>query len=201
MSVLRVVLFLGALWLPVAADAAKNILVFGDSLSAGYGIAAEKSWPSLLRQELKHAHPGFDVINASISGETTLGGRERVTNALKQHRPAIVIVELGANDGLRGYKTTDMEANLDEIIRQIKRSRAKVLLVGMKLPPNYGKPYVTEFENVFERLAKKHRIALLPFLLEGVPPEQFQADNLHPTADAQPRIMQNVLQKLAPMLR
>lgn len=154
-----------------------------------------------MRQELKHAHPGFDVINASISGETTLGGRERIAGALKQHRPAIVIVELGANDGLRGYRTADMEANLDEIIRQTTRARAKVLLVGMKLPPNYGKPYVTEFENVFSRLARKHHVTVLHFLLEGVPPEQFQADNLHPTADAQPRIMRNVLEKLKPLLK
>jgi acyl-CoA thioesterase-1 len=200
MTALIILLFV-ALWLPYTAYAAKTILVFGDSLSAGYGIAAEKSWPSLLRQELRHSHPSFDVINASISGETTLGGRERIAGALKQHRPAIVIVELGANDGLRGYRTADMEANLDEIIMQIKRSRAKVLLVGMKLPPNYGKPYVTEFENVFARLARKHRVALLPFLLDGVAPEQFQPDNFHPTANAQPRIMRNVMQKLAPMLR
>lgn len=197
---LKLALLFNALSLPCAAYAAKNILVFGDSLSAAYGIAAEKSWVRLLQRELKQSHPGFDIVNASISGETTLGGRQRIARALQQHRPAIVIVELGANDGLRGYKTAATEANLGEIVKHARRSRAKVLLVGMKLPPNYGKPYITEFESMYPRLAKKYRVRLLPYLLEGVAPEHFQADNLHPTAEAQPRIMQNVMQKLQPLL-
>src|SRR3989338_4026357 len=196
LPVLKVFLLVSALWLPCTAYAAKNILVFGDSLSAGYGIAAEKSWVRLLQQELNHTNPGYDIVNVSISGETTLGGRQRIAGTLQQHRRAIVIVELGANDGLRGYRAAGIEANLGEIVRQAKRFPAKVLLVGMKLPPNYGKPYITEFANMYSRLAAKHRVALLPFLLEGVAPEQFQADNLHPTAEAQPRIMQNVMQKL-----
>jgi len=200
LPVLKFVLLLGALWLPCTAFAAKNILVFGDSLSAGYGVAAEKSWVHLMQQELERTHPGYNIVNASISGETALGGRQRIDKALQQHRPAIVIVELGANDGLRGYKTADIEANLGEIVKQAKRSRAKVLLIGMKLPPNYGLPYITEFENMYPRLAAKHRVRLLPFLLEGVAPEQFQADNLHPTAPAQPRILQNVIQKLESLL-
>ncbi|MBI5626870.1 MAG: arylesterase [Nitrosomonadales bacterium] len=200
MTAFNIILLFVALWLPYTAHAAKNILVFGDSLSAGYGIAAEKSWPSLLQQELKHSHPGFDIVNASISGETAFGGRQRIDKTLQQHRPVIVIVELGANDGLRGYKTADIEANLGEIVKQAKRSRAKVLLIGMKLPPNYGKPYITQFENMYSRLAEKHRVRLLPFLLEGVAPEEFQADNLHPTAQGQPRIMQNVMQKLKTLL-
>ena len=177
-----------------------NILVFGDSLSAGYGIAAEKNWVRLLQQELKQSHPEFNIVNASISGETTLGGRQRIAGALQQHRPAIVIVELGANDGLRGYRTADIEANLGEIVKQAERFPAKVLLIGMKLPPNYGKPYVTEFENMYPRLAAKYRVRLLPFLLEGVAPEQFQADNLHPNAQGQPRLLQNVIKKLEPLL-
>lgn len=197
---MKVILLVSVLWQPCTAHAAKNILVFGDSLSAGYGIAAEKNWVRLLQQELKHTHPGYEIVNASISGETTLGGRQRIARALQQHRPAIVILELGANDGLRGYRTADIEANLGEIIKQAKRSRARVLLIGMKLPPNYGNPYITEFENMYSRLAAKHRIGLLPFLLEGVAPEHFQADNLHPTAPGQPRIMQNVMQKLGPLL-
>ncbi len=200
LPVLKVILLVSALWLPCTAYAAKNILVFGDSLSAGYGIAAEKSWVHLMQLELEHTHPGFDIVNASISGETAFGGLQRIDKALQQHRPAIVIVELGANDGLRGYKTADIEANLGEIVKQAKRSRAKVLLIGMKLPPNYGKPYITEFENIYSRLASKHHVGLLPFLLEGVAPEEFQADNLHPTAQGQPRIMQNVMQKLEPLL-
>ena len=200
LPVLKVILLVSALWLPNTASAAKNILVFGDSLSAGYGIAAEKSWPRLMRQELQHSHPGYVIVNASISGETTLGGRQRIAGALRQHHPAIVIVALGANDGLRGYKTVDIEANLGEIIKQAKLSRTKVLLAGVKLPPNYGKTYITDFENMYSRLAAKHRVRLLPYLLEGVAPEQFQSDNLHPAAEAQPRIMQNVLQKLMPLL-
>ena len=200
LQVLKAILLLGALWLPCIASAAKNILVFGDSLSAGYGVAAEKNWVHLIQQELERTHPGFVIVNASISGETALGGRQRIDNALQQHHPMIVIVELGANDGLRGYKTADIEANLGEIIKQAKRSRAKVLLVGMKLPPNYGKPYITEFENMYSRLAAKHRVGLLPFLLNGVAPEEFQADNLHPTAQGQPQIMRNVMEKLKPLL-
>ncbi|MGC2046984.1 MAG: arylesterase [Gallionella sp.] len=189
-----------AIWLPLNAHAEKNILVFGDSLSAGFGIAIEKSWVSLLQQELTRTQSGFSIVNASISGETTAGGRQRIAQALKQHRPAIVIVALGANDGLRGYKPADIEVNLNAIITQSQRAGAKVLLVGMKLPPNYGVSYTTRFNNLFSRLAQKHHILLLPFLLEGVPADQFQPDNLHPTADAQQRIMLNVLQELKHLL-
>ena len=189
-----------ALWLPLSAHAAKNILVFGDSLSAGYGIAIEKSWAYLLQQELERTQSGFSIVNASISGETTVGGRQRIAKALKQHRPAIVIVALGANDGLRGYKPADIETNLGRIIEQAQRAGAKVLLVGMKLPPNYGVSYTARFNDLFQRLAQKHQILLLPFLLKGVPADQFQADNLHPTADAQQQIMLNVLQELKYLL-
>lgn len=198
---LKVALLVAALSLSHAAYAAKNILVFGDSLSAGYGIAVEESWPSLLQQELKRARHKFSVVNASISGETTLGGRQRIAKALQHHRPVIVILELGANDGLRGFSTADIEANLNGIIGQATRSGAKVLLVGMRLPPNYGKSYTLQFQNVFSRLAKKHGLRFLPFLLENVAPEEFQADNLHPVAAAQPKIMRNVVQHLKPLLR
>jgi len=198
---LKIILLVAALWLPGSVYAAKNILVFGDSLSAGYGIAVEESWPSLLQQELKRARYKFGVVNASISGETALGGRQRIANALQQHRPAIVILELGVNDGLRGFSTADIEANLNEIIEQASHSKAKILLVGMKLPPNYGEPYIIQFQNIFPRLAEKHRLRLLPFLLENVAPEEFQADNLHPVAAAQPQIMRDVLKELKPLLR
>ena len=140
------------------------------------------------------------MVNASISGETTLGGKHRIAKALKQHNPAIVIVELGANDGLRGNKLADTEANLDVIITHSLNSDANVLLVGMQLPPNYGATYTAAFRDIFVRLARKHRILLLPFLLEGVNPVQFQRDNLHPTDDAQQRIMLNVLQELKHLL-
>ncbi len=175
------------------------MLIFGDSLSAGYGIDITESWPHLLQQELDRN--GFKIVNASVSGETSLGGRQRLTKLLKQYHPAIVILELGANDGLRGYAITDIEENLNAILLQISKAGAKALLIGMKLPPNYGAPYIEQFQSMFPRLAKKHRIQLLPYLLEGVKADQFQADNLHPVADAQPRIMSNVLQALKPLLR
>ena len=186
------------LWLPCSAHAAQNILVFGDSLSAGYGIPVEKSWPVLLQQELNASD--YRVMNASVSGETTQGGRQRIAQALLRHRPAVVILELGANDGLRGYTISDIETNLNKLILDIKRSGASVLLVGMRLPPNYGKAYVTQFEEMYAHLAKTRRVRLLPFLLEGVPPQQFQPDNLHPTAAAQLQLMQNVLKELKPLL-
>jgi len=194
-------LLLALFWQPHTAHAAKNILVFGDSLSAGYGIAAEQSWPSLLQQELDRGRARFKLVNASISGETTLGGRQRLARLLVQYRPAIVIVELGANDGLRGFSTADIESNLNDILMQVKQAHAQALLVGMKLPPNYGAAYIAQFQGVFTRLAEEHQINLLPFLLEGVTAEQFQADNLHPTAAAQPQIMKNVQQALKPLLR
>jgi acyl-CoA thioesterase-1 len=188
------------LFLPISAHAAKNILVFGDSLSAGYGLALDKSWAHLLQMELKHTRPEYRVVNASISGETTSGGRQRIAGALKQFRPKIVIVELGANDGLRGTSIRDMERNLGYIIEKSRSSGASVLLLGMKLPPNYGEPYITQFANVYPRLAKKYRIRLLPFLLQGVAADQFQADNLHPVAAAQPHILNNVMRELRPLL-
>jgi acyl-CoA thioesterase-1 len=175
-------------------------MVFGDSLSAGYGIAIDKSWVHLLQLELKRTHSVYSVVNASISGETTAGGKQRIARALKQFKPKIVIVELGANDGLRGTPIKDMDANLDYIIKKSHSSGAKVLLLGMKLPPNYGEAYTTQFADVYTSLAKKHGILLLPFLLEGVKSNQFQADNLHPVAEAQQQIMLNVMQELKHLL-
>lgn len=193
-------MLLAALGFPLAAPAANNILVFGDSLSAGYGLALDKSWAHLLQLELHRTRPEYRVVNASISGETTSGGRQRIAAALKQFRPKIVIVELGANDGLRGTSIRDMERNLGDIIEKSQRSGARVLLLGMKLPPNYGEPYIAQFAAVYPRLAKQYRIRLLPFLLEGVAADQFQADNLHPVAAAQPRILDNVMRELKPLL-
>ncbi|MBI5438579.1 MAG: arylesterase [Nitrosomonadales bacterium] len=201
LPMLKIILLVAALWLPCFAHAAKNILVFGDSLSAGYGIAVEESWPSLLQQELKRTRYKFGVVNASISGETALGGLQRIAKALRQHRPEVVILELGVNDGLRGFSTADIEANLNGIVEQATRSGAKVLLVGMKLPPNYGESYTLQFQNIFSRLSEKHSLGLLPFLLENIAPEEFQADNLHPVAAAQPKIMRSVMRHLRPLLR
>ena len=156
---------------------------------------------TLLQQELACSHPEYRVVNASISGETAQGGRQRITKALQQHRPAVVIVELGANDGLRGYNVADIETNLSRIIEDARAARAKVLLVGMKLPPNYGETYTMQFEKMYLKLAEKYRVRLLPFLFEGVAAEHFQADNLHPTGEAQPQLMRNVLKELKPLLR
>ena len=183
------------------AHAAKNILVFGDSLSAGYGIAREAAWPNLLQQDLRKNNTQFAVVNTSISGETTSGGVRRITSALHEYQPAIVIIELGANDGLRGNSLEEMRKNLSVIIEQTQQSRTKILLVGMRLPPNYGKAYVDEFQNTFVQLAKKYRVAFVPFLLEGISAQQFQTDNLHPSAEAQPRLMDNVMKSLRPLLK
>jgi acyl-CoA thioesterase-1 len=198
---LKILILVAALWLPNSAYAAKHILVFGDSLSAGYGIAVEQSWPALLEQELKHSRVKFQLTNASISGETTVGGLQRIANLLVLYQPNIIIVELGANDGLRGSSTADIESNLNGIIELAEHLKIKILLVGMKLPPNYGEPYVTQFQRIYPRIAEKHAIPLLPFLLEGVNADQFQPDNLHPSAAAQAQIMRNVLQVLRPLLR
>jgi len=198
---LKFVLLIVALVFSNSVQAAKNILVFGDSLSAGYGIARGDSWVSLLQQELKKSHPQFEVVNASISGETTSGGLRRISKALEQHRPEVVIIELGANDGLRGSVTRETEKNLNELIAQSKRTKAKVLLLGMQLPPNYGLEYSRQFRAIFAKVAKHHQIALVPFMLDGISPEQFQADNLHPNASGQPVILHNVLPTLLPLLR
>jgi acyl-CoA thioesterase I len=179
---------------------AQNILVFGDSLSAGLGVPREAAWVSLLQQQLQRSHPQYRVINASISGETSSGGVQRMAATMRQHQPAIVIIELGANDGLRGTPLQVTEKNLDALIRQAKATKSKVLLLGMQLPPNYGADYTTRFKALYAMLAQRHRVALVPFMLEGISAEQFQADNLHPTAEAQPLILQTVLMKLKPLL-
>lgn len=193
-------MFLAALALSPAAFAAQNILVFGDSLSAGYGIARDDAWPSLLQAELKKRHPQYAVVNASISGETTAGGLRRLEKALQDHRPSIVILELGANDGLRGTPLAETEKNLNALIAHATRAKAQVLLLGIQIPPNYGPDYTKRFSALFPKLAKKHRASLVDFMLKGIPPEQFQADNLHPNAAAQSQILKNVLPKLTPLL-
>ena len=174
--------------------------MFGDSLSAAYGIPREAGWASLLQQELQHSHPRYKVINASITGETTTGGLQRIPAALRQYQPATVILELGANDGLRGEPIAGIEANLATLIKQAHKTHAKVLLLGMQLPPNYGADYAARFKGLYPELAQRYHVALVPFFLEGVAPNQFQADNLHPTAQAQPRILQNVMRELKPLL-
>lgn len=197
---LKIISLVFALALANSACSAQNILVFGDSLSAGYGIARTDSWVNLLQLELKKTHPQFAVINASISGETTAGGLRRIGRALQEHQPAVVILELGANDGLRGSALAEIEKNLHQIIDQTKKAKSKVLLLGIRLPPNYGLNYTRRFQSLYPKLAQQHRITLVPFMLEGIGPEQFQADNLHPDASAQPRIMRNIFSSLEPLL-
>lgn len=177
--------------------------MFGDSLSAGFGIHQEQSWPALLARRLADEHYPYQVANASISGETTSGGAARLGPALKQFQPSIIIIELGANDGLRGLSLLQMRANLDAMIRQCLAVRAKVLLVGIRLPPNYGMKYSEDFARVYADLAKRHRIAFLPFLFAGFAGNRdaFQDDGLHPTAASQPLVHDNVWRALLPLLR
>lgn len=181
----------------------RTILVYGDSLSAGYGLAIAESWPALLNERLKARQLPYKVVNASISGETTAGGRARFAAALQQTQPAIVILELGANDGLQGLSLTAMEDNLTAMIRAAKQQNAQVLLVGIRVPPNYGFGYTQRFGASFNILAKNENISLLPFLLEPIAldPQAFQADGLHPTAKAQPLLLDHVWKALSPLLK
>ncbi len=184
---------------PVLAGPA--VLVYGDSLSAAYGIAQDAGWVVLLDARLKERNLDYTVVNASVSGETSAGGAARIAAALTQHKPAVVILELGANDGLRGLPVKEMKTNLGAIVRAAKRRGAKVLLVGMRLPPNYGAAYINEFRRTFVDIAREERTGLVPFLLQGVDRrELFQPDNLHPTAEAQGIILENVWSGLAPLL-
>ena len=184
----------------ISAAQQQTILVLGDSLSAAYGMPREAGWVHLLQLELQRSHPQYTVINASISGETAAGGRQRIAPALRQHHPTIVILELGANDGLRGTPLKNIEANLEFIMQQSSKSGAKILLLGIQLPPNYGLQYTARFKALYPKLAQQHDSALIPYFLKGVTSQQFQADNLHPTAEAQPHIMRIVLKKVRPLL-
>ncbi len=185
------------------ASAGPAILVYGDSLSAAYGIAQKEGWVTLLEQRLRQKHLDYTVANASISGETSSGGASRIAATLAQHRPRIVILALGANDGLRGLPVAQLRDNLAAIIRAAQKAGSRVLLVGMKMPPNYGLQYTREFEQAYAALAKRHKTAFVPFLLEGVAGKRdnFLDDNLHPAAQVQPLILENVWAGLAPLLR
>jgi acyl-CoA thioesterase-1 len=202
---LRIVFLLLSIGLGLAAPAAfgETVLVYGDSLSAAYGMPERRGWVALLEVRLKRERPDYSVVNASISGETSAGGLARIGKVLERGKPAIVILELGANDGLRGLPVAAMKQNLAGIIERSKQSGARVLLVGMRLPPNYGEPYTRAFERAFAELAKSQHTALLPFLLEGFgeKAELFQPDRIHPTETAQPAVLKNVWAKLAPLLR
>jgi acyl-CoA thioesterase-1 len=186
-----------------AQSAPRSIVVFGDSLSAAYGIAQARGWVALLAERLKRERADYSVVNASISGDTSAGGAARIRRTLEQHQPAIVIVELGANDGLRGLPIASMKQNLGAIIEQSQKAGARVVLVGMRMPPNYGPDYTRAFEAAFGELARQYKTALVPFLLEdfGDKQEFFQPDRIHPTAEAQPLMMERVWTALRPLLR
>ncbi len=180
-----------------------TVLVYGDSLSANYGISTEAGWVHLLEQRLQALTPSFQVVNTSISGETTVGGLRRIKQTLEQHHPNIIILELGANDGLRGTAITTIYENLEAIIKICQQYNTSVLLVGMQLPPNYGKTYTRKFMNIYPQLAHSLQTALVPFLFAGFEEKHdfFQADGIHPTAAAQAIIAENVWQVLHSMIR
>ena len=182
------------------------MLVVGDSLSAEYGLERGQGWVALLAQRIKSEGLNDEVVNASVSGDTTSGGRSRLPALLKAHRPAVVVIELGGNDALRGLPLTGTEQNLVTMTRQARAAGAKVLLLGMQVPPNYGRQYVEDFARVFVNVARNEKAALVPFLLAGVadapdPVALFQSDRIHPRAEAHPRMLANVWPTLKPLLR
>lgn len=206
-AVQRGVMAFLALLLATGAAAAqaggKTVLVLGDSLSAGYGLRVDQSWVALTEKRMRATHPGWRVVNASISGETTSGGASRIASEIARNKPAVVVIELGSNDGLRGLALAQTRANLETIIQASKRTKARVLLLGMRLPPNFGAQYTRGFEQNFSDLAKRHQTALVPFFLAPIASSRgnFQADNLHPTAAAQPKLRDHVWPALQPLLK
>jgi acyl-CoA thioesterase-1 len=183
--------------------AASTILVFGDSLSAAYGVPQDRGWTKLLEKRLRDEGYDYRVANASVSGETTSGGTGRLESALQTHRPDVVVIELGANDGLRGQSLDLMRRNLEHMIDASRRAKAQVLLVGMRLPPNYGTAYTEKFQETYADLARSKKTAFVPFLFEGFAENgrYFQADRLHPTSEAQAMMLDTVWKGLKPLLR
>jgi acyl-CoA thioesterase-1 len=197
----RLLLFVCVLMVP-AIGSAQSILVLGDSLSAAYGMPVDQGWVALLRQRIEQQAVGFDVVNASISGETTQGGITRLPALLERHQPRILVLELGANDGLRGTPLPVIRQNLARLITLGQNAGARVLLVGIRLPPNYGPRYSEGFHAIFAELSESQQVSRVPFLMEGVALDRglMQSDGLHPNADAQRRLLDNVWPYLAPML-
>jgi len=189
--------------LPALAAPAPVVLVYGDSLSAGYGIHVEQGWVNLLAKKIAAEGYGFRLVNASVSGETTDGGLARLPRALEVQQPRVVLLELGANDGLRGLPLSGTRANLDKMITLLQAHQVAVLLLGIRLPPNYGERYNNGFVSMYQELSASHHIALLPFLLANVAltPALMQADGLHPNEQGQPLLLDNVWPKLLPLLR
>jgi len=197
LSAMALLLLMSAVWAQPPV-----IVVFGDSISAGYGVPQGKGWVDLLRQRLQQSGSAYQVVNASISGETTLGGRSRLSGVLSAHRPQVLILELGGNDALRGQSLSDVRGNLLYMVRAAQAAGARVLLLGMRIPPNYGPEYTKKFQAVFREVAQQTKAGYVPFLFEGFAEERamFQPDGVHPTAQAQPKMLDNVWSKLSGML-
>ncbi len=187
---------------PAWSAAQPTVLVLGDSISAEYGLPRDAGWVNLLVERLRQNGYRYRVVNASISGETTSGGLSRLPALLKQHAPQVVILELGGNDGLRGLDPSVTEKNLEQMIVASKNAGARVLLVGMRLPPNYGRDFTTRFESLFGRLAARHRTGLVNYFFEGFTQtsEYFQPDRIHPTVRAQPVLLDNIWPELRRLL-
>jgi acyl-CoA thioesterase-1 len=186
-----------------AYSAPKTLLVVGDSLSAEYGLARGTGWVALLEQKLRTQKLDANIVNASVSGETTSGGRTRLPALLSKHKPDVVVIELGANDGLRGLPVPAAEANLRAMVDASRKAGAQVLLVGMRMPPNYGRDYADKFFAMYGTLSKSVNVPLAPFMLDGVAqkPDLFQPDRLHPLAEAHPIILANIWPHLLPILK
>lgn len=187
--------------LPVLASQ-NTVLVLGDSLSAAYGVPSETAWVELLRDRIESQDLDWTVVNASISGETTDGGLRRLPGLLEAHDPTIVVIELGGNDGLRGFPPNVIESNLANMIEQVRDTGATPLLVGMQIPPNYGQRYTTMFADIFPTLSDRYNTVLVPFFLDGIYDQDglMQGDGIHPTEEAQPRLLDNIWPKLEPLL-
>ena len=195
------ILLLLLMILPLTASA-NIILIVGDSLSAAYGLPLEQGWVALLQARLDSRDYPYRIVNASISGDTTANARSRLPRALASHEPAVVLLELGGNDGLRGLSLTAMKSNLDAMITSAQQAGSQVLLIGMQLPPNYGPRYTERFQSIYHELAGERNLALLPSLVDGIGTKQnlMQEDGIHPNAVAQPLIVDRVWKELVPLL-
>ena len=189
-------------WLAPLQAATKTLLVVGDSLSAAYGIDVSAGWVAQLQQRLIRNRLDYTIVNASISGDTTANGLARLPRLLDEHHPRIVVTELGANDGLRGLSLPEMQHNIKTMIEKAESQGAKVLLLGIRLPPNYGKTYTERFHQVYEDVARESKVPLVPFILEGIATDRtlMQADGLHPDAEAQRKVLENVWTTLKSIL-
>jgi acyl-CoA thioesterase-1 len=203
MSLIRVLFLTFLLGAAPAFAQQPVLLVHGDSLAAGYGLPQGRGWVDLLQKRLAEENLDYRVVNASISGETTRGGRNRLDALLQQHRPRVVIIELGANDGLRGQPVETMRENLTAMVRAARKAGARALLIGMQIPPNYGQEYTRKFQDAFAQVARTERVPLVPFLLDGFADkrELFQQDGIHPSEQAQPLMVKTVWLKLEPLLQ